>query len=74
MSTIDMLKERCSELLIKECNNKTKVAILSTISEILKQPKAMVKLDAEVVLNILKDLGFSKKEIPEIYASILKEN
>ena len=76
MKTIDFLKEKCAELLEQESknDNEKRITILSTISQILNQQNALIKLDAEIVLNILKDLGFSSKEIPQIYASILKEN
>ena len=76
MQTINLLKERCATLIKEEQNNLNSgtLPILITIQQILNQPNALIKLDAEIVLNILKDLGFSKKEIPEIYSSILKGN
>lgn len=74
MQTIDMLKQRCNSLIAKCTKDSKTLNVLETINQILNQPNALIKLDAEIVLNILKDLGFSKKEILEIYSSILKEN
>lgn len=73
MKTIDTLKERCSSLLTTETDT-NKLTILKTISEVLTIPNAFKKLDAEIVLNMLKDLGYKANEVTEIYSKILKED
>ena len=72
MKIINMLKTRCAELLSKAQDEK-KLKILNLVSEILSKENSLKKMDVQVVINILIDLEYSKEEIPQIYAAIVKE-
>ena len=76
MNVVDTLKQKCEELLIESTNNGDvkNAQVLSSIKNILGEDDSLKKMDAEIVVNILSDLGYSVYEIPEVYASILKNN
>jgi len=75
MKTIEKLKQICKVQLEFEQaeGNKKRVDILTTISKILAEENALKRLDAEIVVNILSDLGMEDSEIPEVYAKILQD-
>ena len=72
MKVVDTLKQKCKELLSSNISDPLKISRLNTISEILSEANALVKLDPEMVLNILTDLGYNRNEIVLIYSEILK--
>jgi len=76
MNVVDTLKQKCEQLLIESTNNGDvkNAQVLSSIKNILGEDDSLKKMDAEIVVNILSDLGYSVYEIPEVYASILKNN
>ena len=72
MKIVDTLHKRCNELMQSNINNEKKLTTLKSISNILSEPNVLIKLDAEMVLNILTDLGYNRNEIVLIYSEILK--
>ena len=75
MKTIEKLKQICKVQLEFEQaeGNQKRVGILTTISKILEEENALKRLDAEIVINILSDLGMEEQEIAEVYAKILQD-
>ena len=70
---INMLKEMCAKKLksARELGNQNEAIKFITIGEILENNES-VKLEPDVWLNILSDLGFSNFEAVKIYTQILK--
>ena len=73
MKMIEILKQRCTDLLAKT-NDEKKIKILNLVSQILNKENSLKKMDVQVVLNILIDLEYTNKEIPKIYSKIVKED
>lgn len=70
---INNLKKQCTKLYDKynKKGDKSKIKLYSTISNILNSENAFDKIDAEVALNILLDLGMSQKNAYKVYNDIL---
>ncbi len=71
--TINVLKERNEELLsyYLQIDDEKKVNLHFVIKSILATNKPFSRLDADVSMNILKDLNYSDEECFDIYKVLL---
>lgn len=67
------LHKKCNTLLLKYKNesNESKIKIYSSIKSILESDKPFNKLDAEISLNILMDLGYNYQQAIQVYSQII---
>lgn len=67
------LRAKCDSLLSKYQNesNTNKIKLFTTIKSILESDKPFNKLDAEISLNILIDLGYSPQQAIQVYSQIV---
>ena len=70
---INKLKKECVFLLEKSKTKKNEkdIQLYSTILEILSSENAFSKMDIEVSLNILLDLGYTSKDALKIYNQLI---
>ncbi len=64
---------KCENLLEnskKEQDNR-KIKIYNSIHEILNNENCFDKIDAEIAMNILLDLGFSSDEVVSVYSQLI---
>lgn len=66
---LEELKGKCIKI-AKECDGSQKDKYLA-ILDILREEDCFKKLDAQIALNILLDLGYDKNEAGEKYIQIL---